>query len=524
VKSWTWRAFLALWPAAVAVTLLLSEIPVIVWTGVAVLSIAAIVVGAVRNRPTDRAAWFLLAGSQALFVVGDMLEYYPSTRDISDVLFTGSYVCIGAVLLRLVHDRSAGRDRPALLDALAISTGLGLLAWTLLIGPYARDPSLGPAAKVAALAFPIADIAVLSILVRLWSGGGQRRMPYYLLGAGVLSMLLSDLTFSVIALQGTYTPGGLIDLGWLFSYVAFGAAALHPAMGTISQRARPTEIRPSRMRLVLLTAASLVAPAVLTLQWLRGEPIDAPVIAGACVVLFVVSLSRTAWLSAEVTRQHLRKGLLGQILQATEEERTRIASDLHDGPVQQLAVLSYSTHRARRQLGRQQYDEADTVLEKIEGGLEEEVRVLRRLMADLRPPLLDNRGLEAALTEHVDSFGRDAQIVADVDIRLEQRLRPELETVLYRVVQESLNNVAKHAAARSVHIGISGADHAVKLRVVDDGVGFDTTTADRLLREGHFGLAGMRERVGLAGGQLQVQSAPGQGTTIEVDLPLEVMT
>jgi signal transduction histidine kinase len=493
----------------------------IVWVGTAVSSAALIIVGTIRNRAPDRLPWWLIAGAQVGFVAGDVIQYaLPDAAWAFGACYIASYTALGLALLRIVRIRSTGRDLPAMLDAVAISTGLLLLAWVLLIGPYSRDVSLGLVDKVAAIAYPCADVAVLAVLARLWSGGGERRAPYYILGTAVVFLFGSDLVFSALTLLGNPVPGSVTDAGFLVPYVLFGAAALHPAMGTISAPADPGAVRPSPFRLALLAGASLIAPGVLVMQWVREETIDAPIIAVTCVVLFLITLFRMQWLSAEVTRQQERKGLLARVLQATEEERTRIASDLHDGPVQQLAILSYNAHRARKQLSNENYQAVDTLLDKVERSLEGEVVVLRRLMSDLRPPVLDNRGLAEALAEHVEGFQRDTSIDAGVVAELPERLAPELETVLYRVVQESLNNVSKHAQASRVRVEVSTADGEVRLRVTDDGRGFDAHVADQLLREGHFGLAGMKERVALAGGSLGVQSSPGRGTTIEVDLPV----
>jgi signal transduction histidine kinase len=221
------------------------------------------------------------------------------------------------------------------------------------------------------------------------------------------------------------------------------------------------------------------------------------------------------------------------VLQAAEDERTRIAHDLHDGPVQQLAVLNYDVYRARKRLadlGGQLGDGAvmgdlqrtDAVLETVEKGLGQETRVLRHLMSALRPPVLDNRGFNEALGEHAMRFEQETGIAVDVGLGLEARLPPEVETILYRITQESLNNVAKHAKAGQVKVTVEQQEGTVRLRVRDDGVGFDAGNTAQLLREGHYGLAGMRERASLVGGTFEVGSIPGHGTTIEVRLPAEL--
>jgi len=504
---------------------LLSELSqyVIIWALLGALAATATMIGIRRNRPNVKLPWYLIATGQGCFALGDVIKQAApaSMADVGDLFYLISYATLTAALLGFVRARSAGRDLPALLDAFALTTGLGLLVWTFIMVPYVRDPSLVLEEKLISFVLPLADVVLLAVLLRLWSGGGERRAPYYLLGLAIASLLGADVALGVATVRGSFEPGSVIDAGWIVFLIASGSAALHPSMGSISAKAPPSDLQPTPRRLAILAGASLIAPAVLMLQWARGEEIDAPVIAACCVVLFLIPMVRIFWLAAEVTRQTERKGLLGRILQATEEERTRIASDLHDGPVQQLAILSYNAHLARKQLAKQDLEAADTLLGKVEASLESEVKVLRRLMSDLRPAVLDNRGLDAALTEHVHAFERERNIMGEIQVELHDRLAPELETVLYRVVQESLNNIAKHAQATSVSVRVTTDDHNVHLRIRDDGVGFDTSHADELLREGHFGLAGMRERVALAGGGLQLRSTPGQGTTVEVTLPLE---
>jgi signal transduction histidine kinase len=373
---------------------------------------------------------------------------------------------------------------------------------------------------------------LLAVLVRLWSGGGQRPAAYWLLGLSTITLLAADTAFGVVILRGPFLPGGPIDAGYSAFLVGCGAAALHPSMAHVAVADAPVAVRRPRWRLVLLGAAAILAPSVQLFEWGRGRPIEVPVVAAGSILMFLLIVARTQGLTREVTVQDERRRLLGRVLQAAEDERTRIAHDLHDGPVQQLAVLNYDIHRARKRLtdllGRvgseglmQELQQADAVLDGVERGLGEETRVLRHLMSALRPPVLDNRGFAEALREHAQRFEQENRIAVDLDLALDGRLPPELETVLYRIMQESLNNVAKHARARQVTVTVDRLDSdAVRLRVRDDGVGFDTSNPDQLLREGHFGLAGMRERASLVGGSVEVGSIPGHGTTIEVRLPL----
>jgi two-component system, NarL family, sensor histidine kinase DegS len=223
-------------------------------------------------------------------------------------------------------------------------------------------------------------------------------------------------------------------------------------------------------------------------------------------------------LAGEVAVQTERKRAMQTVLKATEQERVRLAADLHDGPVQELTALRYGLTRARSRIRRGDPEQAEGLLAELEDELASGITGLRRLMAELRPPVLDEQGLEAALHNHVRAFEATSGVACAISTGLRGRLAPDIETVLYRVTQESLNNVSKHAGAARVTVSLAADNGSVRLRIKDDGVGFDPTAAGRLLGQGHFGLAGMRERVEMVGGRLQIDSGPGAGTTVAVEM------
>jgi signal transduction histidine kinase len=534
VRIPAWRGVLVGGLVAAAVYFLLPNAERLAAASSAVLhyaAAAAVVTGIRINRPADRWPWYLIAIALLALGTGDSLLYSP-LRELADVCFFGAYVALTVALLRLVRSRSRGRDVPALLDALVVTIGLGVVSWQFLMVPYARDPALSLDQKLTSILLPLADVVLLAVLTRLWSGGGQRPAAYWLLVLSVVALLAADTAFGVVSLQGPLFPGTPIDAGFIGFLLGCAAAALHPSMAAVAVPGAPAAPRRPRWRLVLLGGAAVLAPTVQMLEWARGRPIEVPVVAAGSIVMFLLIVARTQGLTREVTVQDERRRLLGRVLQAAEDERTRIAHDLHDGPVQQLAVLNYDVYRARKRIGdllgsvaaerlMGELQGADEVLEGVEKGLGEETRVLRRLMSALRPPVLDNRGFAEALREHAQRFEEETGIAVDIDLGFVGRLPPELETVLYRIVQESLTNVAKHAQAGHVSVAVDQpAGTEARLRVRDDGVGFDTSNLAQLLREGHFGLAGMRERASLAGGTMEVGSLPGHGTTVEVRLPV----
>ncbi|HEX2025129.1 MAG TPA: sensor histidine kinase, partial [Actinomycetota bacterium] len=213
-----------------------------------------------------------------------------------------------------------------------------------------------------------------------------------------------------------------------------------------------------------------------------------------------------------------RKALLERTLRAAEEERVRIAADLHDGPIQRLSMLGFTLERGRLKAEAGDMDGALELLDRGQRDLSAEVQDLRRLMASLRPPALDQDGLEGALRDQVAAFRNRAGVDTEVRTDLSARPSPEVETVLYRVVQEALQNVAKHARASRVSVEVVQRNGSVELAVKDDGVGFDPT-GDLAGAAEHFGLSAMREQVAMAGGQWEVASAPGRGTSVRAVLP-----
>lgn len=222
-------------------------------------------------------------------------------------------------------------------------------------------------------------------------------------------------------------------------------------------------------------------------------------------------------LSREKAAQSERRGLLDRTLRAAEEERTRIAAELHDGPVQRLARIGYGLERVRMRRHQSQKDTGDELLAQMQAAVFEEVGDLRQMMSGLRPPVLDQRGLEDAIRDRAETIRQESGIECVVEASLERRLAPGLETVLYRVSQEALTNVVKHAGARRARVGLFRDNGTVILEVDDDGSGFEpsqTTTEG-----GHFGLLAMRERVEMAGGTWAIDSSPGQGTRIRAQLP-----
>jgi two-component system NarL family sensor kinase len=324
--------------------------------------------------------------------------------------------------------------------------------------------------------------------------------------------MAADTMFSVLALSGASTVA--TDTGYLVAYLFLGASALHPSMPGMSEPALRRRARLGRGRLLAMAAAALVAPALLIVQRLQGSDIEVAAIAGAWAVLFVLVMARLAGLVREIERSEAeRRRLLDRTVQAAEQERMHVAAELHDGPIQRLAVLSYDLERAKHGL-LDASPAAVARLEQAQATLATEVHGLRELMASLRPPALDEVGLEAALQDHVGAFARRSGVDCSVQVSLAGRLDPELETIIYRMTQEALLNVARHAHAGRLWLDLDGVGDRVNLCIRDDGVGFDPLTSSTLDQDGHLGLIAMQERVEMAGGRFRLDARPGAGVVL----------
>jgi two-component system sensor histidine kinase UhpB len=235
----------------------------------------------------------------------------------------------------------------------------------------------------------------------------------------------------------------------------------------------------------------------------------------------VERLGETLNTMLDVLQEH--RGLLQkmseQVLVAQEDERKRIARELHDETAQGLATLLIRLKILER---AQTASEMHGQINELRELTAETLEAVRKLAVELRPATLDDLGLVAALEGYTDSYG--TRIPVHVAFSAEgfddrdARLPPQVELVLYRVVQEALTNVAKHAVAGEVRVELVRRSDEVIAAVEDDGQGFDVEDMMRL-RERGLGLFGMQERLALVGGQLVIDSTPGRGTRIHARVP-----
>ncbi|MHB0869340.1 MAG: sensor histidine kinase [Chloroflexota bacterium] len=232
------------------------------------------------------------------------------------------------------------------------------------------------------------------------------------------------------------------------------------------------------------------------------------------------SRGEIAHLYGELQQQErARSELLEKVITAQEEERKRIARELHDETSQSLAALVFVTEAAARQSDNG--GDVQDRLERMRSLAVDTLDGVQRITFDLRPTLLDDLGLAAALRWYAESRLGDGGVRIHTELSGEQRrLRPGVETAVYRVVQEAITNVAKHAEATNVSISLDFQETDLVAEVEDDGRGFDVDAAVGGQGAREMGLLGMRERMALVGGSLKIHSRRGAGTRVVVRVPL----
>ncbi len=229
------------------------------------------------------------------------------------------------------------------------------------------------------------------------------------------------------------------------------------------------------------------------------------------VATFNEMLDRTA-----VQRQRLRE-VNQRAVAAAEDERMRIARELHDGTAQTLAAL-----RVRLKLARTTADPARqlAILEDISEEISAAIEEVRRMARGLRPPALDMLGLAPALESRARAIAEAGGLRLELAVEDQERLlSPEIELAVYRIVQESLSNVVRHAGAETVFVGLEHQDGVLEIVIRDDGRGFDMQHAMDDSGRG-LGLFGMQERASYIGGTVDIESRPGHGTQVRVRIPI----
>ena len=303
-----WRWYLACGVAATLcyplVTAALAQDALYVVIGLS--SVAAICAGLMKNRPTARGPWWFMLSGLALWVLGDAVDSWQ--RDIAhrdvypsvvDAFYLVGYPVIAAGLW-LLHRRSGrGRDRAGLLDSAILTIGVGVLSWASLGHPTVQLYQSSPFTAAVSVAYPAGDILLLALLFRMVTGGGGRTTSFRLLMTAFGLLIVGDTISTAVNLWLT-VGNTAYDMIWLLSYLAWGAAALHPSMTRLADSAQPASHGLRLRRVTSLAVASCIAPAVLAVENLTGGELDVWPVVGGSMILFLLVVARMSMAMADV--------------------------------------------------------------------------------------------------------------------------------------------------------------------------------------------------------------------------------
>jgi signal transduction histidine kinase len=336
-----------------------------------------------------------------------------------------------------------------------------------------------------------------------------------------LAMPAAVLTaIGLVAQQRAFRRSGLIRFGqdalWaaiMFAwYGLFGQVFSQRTPLLFSQYVNEDEFqRIFSFPVQLFRAATAVAAAVFVIRFLRAFQVETE---------RKIAELQAARLEESKQREYMRAELFRRVVAAQEAERQRIARDLHDETGQSLTAIGMGLRGLSGKLSPRNKD-AMVTLHKLETLTADSLKELQRLMTDLRPSHLDDLGLSAALRWYTSRIQENSSLIVRVDIHGDERdLDDAVKITIFRIIQESLNNVIKHAQATHVNIHVHFEPERVRINVFDNGVGFDRDQVQqRRTNRPSLGIAGMEERAALLGGRVSVQSRPGYGTEVEALIP-----
>jgi diguanylate cyclase (GGDEF)-like protein/PAS domain S-box-containing protein len=274
-------------------------------------SVIAILVGVRMHKPASRLPWYLFAAGLFLFVLGDSTRaYYEVIQGVespfpglADIGYLAAYPVLICGMAALVMTRDKVNDKANVIDSLIFTVSLGVVMWVYLMEPYVADPHVTGLELIISIAYPLMDVLILGMAVRLIMSRGSRPPAYYLLIASLIGLVASDSAYTFTLLNETYHTGLLVDAGWLISYVLWGAAALHPSMVELSKPIEQNreDFSITKRRLVILTFVTLLAPIVRIIETVRGNDPTVGSTVAPTVILFLLVMARMSGLVTRLT-------------------------------------------------------------------------------------------------------------------------------------------------------------------------------------------------------------------------------
>lgn len=507
------------------------------YSAVGLSAAAAIVVGIRRYRPPAASAWWLFAVAETVAVVGDIVLFsvHGAFPSVADVFYLASYPLLAGGLVILLRSQSRGGDVAGLLDAAMVTVGLGLLAWVFLMEPYTRQRGISVLEKAVSISYPLMDVLLLGVAVRLAMGFRTRSVAWSLLASSIVLLLATDIAYGVVQVTRGYGDSTYLDVGWLASYLLMGAAALHPSMRTLTERSREAGRELGGWRLLLLGAVLLLAPAVEAVEG-RWQGNGSPVVWAGSAALSILVLARMAYLV-----QRLRAAVAGYqqaervkdefVSTVSHELRTpltsilghlEILSDGGAGALQpdQIHMLGVVDRNSRRLL---HLIEDLLTLSNVEG---------KTLRTTIAPTQLDNLVAGVASAVSVDAANRGVafDVVVDPNLGTAMVDGTQIDRVLLNLVSNALKftmmggRVTLSARRSADDIVLAVSDTGIGIRAEDQPFLFNrffrSTAATSLAIPGTgLGLSIVKAIVDEHHGSIEVESEEGVGTTVTLRIP-----
>jgi signal transduction histidine kinase len=557
-----WVAYLAIGLAATAAYFLLPWDTIgqgFVYDGIGVSAALAVVAGTLIHRPAQRVPWYLFAAGLLAFAVGDTIfnlydkvwHENPPIPSAADVFYLSGYPFLAAGLALLIGRLEPGRRLAGLIDAAIFSIAFALAQWVFLMDDIVHGDG-SAASRAVAVAYPAMDIVLLAGLAIFFLTPAWRTVAYRYLAASIVLLLIADEVYATS--PDSYAGTTWLDAGWLLSYVLWGVAALHPTMTALSQPRAARQPRLQPVRIAFLAAGLLTAPAVLIIQRATGSKIDAVPIALAAGFLAVLVLERLARLvrgldrlrreerEARAEAEFARKLLAEQNERLREADRLKdefVALISHDLRTPLTSIMGYlELAMDDETLG----EEPRTYLDVVQRNSERLLRLVNDLLfvARLEAGELDLHSddvdLGACVRQAVEE-ARPRAAAKGIELGCEVQSVPELRADrgrMFQLLDNLISNAIKFTPEGGrVEVRLLQRDARLRLEVSDTGIGIPERELGHLF-ERFFRASSATERhipgTGLGlyiagaiveahGGQIVVQSTPGEGTTFSVELP-----
>lgn len=275
-----------------------------------------------------RAAWLVILVGQTCFLIGDVcfavLEHvfhsdaYPN---VGDIFYVAGYPFIAFGLILLLRSRGGSRDAGGVIDGFIVATSVGVLLWVFFAEPTALDQSLPVFERLISVAYPAGDLLLIAIGAQLAVRQVRRQAPYWIVAAGLVSLLVADVGYLYQSFYGAYSERDPVDFGWWMGYALVVAVLLHPQVGDIAAAPQKSTPRLSPRRIVVLSLVTVAAPLTIAARSFAGAPLELPVLLGGTVVLFALVVLRLVVMASELETS---RGLL--LHEATHDALTGLAN------------------------------------------------------------------------------------------------------------------------------------------------------------------------------------------------------